>query len=231
MLSFVLTCEHGGNNVPAAYASLFEGEQELLASHRGYDIGAKELFEELKSLAHASFFAETSRLLVELNRSLHHKNLFSSVTKKLPAREKQRVLQEYYFPYRQAVEARIQEYVSAGMQVLHISVHSFTPGLEGKERKADIGLLYDPNRGSEKNFCRNWKKHFLQLEPSLRVRFNYPYLGVSDGFPPYLRRSYSEQQYIGIELEVNQSFPLGDRYEWKRIQRIVKESLQRTQLL
>jgi len=36
----VLTCEHGGNRVPAAYRALFEGAEALLATHAGYDIGA-----------------------------------------------------------------------------------------------------------------------------------------------------------------------------------------------
>lgn len=231
MLTLVLTCEHGGNKVPAAYTALFEGHQELLASHRGYDIGAKELFEELKELAHAAFFADTTRLLVELNRSLHHNSLFSSITNNLPPLQKRQMLQEHYHPYREAVEARIQELVESGKQVLHISVHSFTPVLQGEVRRADIGLLYDPKRSLEKSFCHNWKKHLQKLNPALQVRFNYPYRGIADGFPTYLRRKFPENQYLGIELEVNQKFPLGDTLQWQQVQQIMKESLQQVQAL
>lgn len=226
MLTFVLTCEHGGNNVPTAYAPLFRGYEELLASHRGYDIGAKELFDELKGLAHISFFSDTTRLLVELNRSLHSKSLFSSITDTLPGREKERLLEKHYYPYRQAVESKIMEETHAGKRVLHISVHSFTPVLEGKERQADVGLLYDPTREFEKSICRQWKEKMQELQPGLKVRYNYPYLGISDGFPTYLRRKLTEKQYSGIELEINQKFPLGDKVQWHELQRIVKESLQ-----
>ncbi|RDV14754.1 N-formylglutamate amidohydrolase [Pontibacter diazotrophicus] len=227
MLAFVLSCEHGGNKVPAAFAHLFKGQQELLSSHRGYDIGAKELFEELKGDAHAAFFADTTRLLVELNRSLNSKSIFSSVTNNLPEPEKQQVLQEYYHPYRQAVEKQIQSCITAGRQVLHLSVHTFTPVLEGEVRQANIGLLYDPKRSIEKSFCRQLKEQLLQLQPSLQVRYNYPYLGVSDGFPTYLRRKFPAQQYIGIELEINQKYPLGETLLWEELKSIVKESLQR----
>lgn len=226
MLTFVLTCEHGGNIVPTAYAPLFRGYEEVVASHRGYDIGAKDLFDELKALAPISFFSETTRLLVELNRSLHSKTLFSSNTDDLPVREKERLLEKHYYPYRQAVEGKIQELTKSGERVLHISVHSFTPVLEGIERQADIGLLYDPTREFEKSICRQWKVQIQKLQPSLKVRYNYPYLGISDGFPTYLRRKFPEEQYSGIELEVNQKFPIGNEVQWLELQRVLKESLQ-----
>ena len=41
--------------------------------------------------------------------------------------------------------------------------------------------------------------------PELKIRFNYPYLGKADGFTTYLRKIFPEN-YIGIELEVNQKF-------------------------
>ena len=36
----LVTCEHGGNDIPPRYAPLFRGRRALLASHRGYDPGA-----------------------------------------------------------------------------------------------------------------------------------------------------------------------------------------------
>ena len=35
----VITCEHGGNRIPAPYRDLFHAHQALLDSHRGYDPG------------------------------------------------------------------------------------------------------------------------------------------------------------------------------------------------
>ncbi|OKL41611.1 N-formylglutamate amidohydrolase [Pontibacter flavimaris] len=225
MLKILITCEHGGNEIPMAYAGLFTTEQELLQSHRGFDKGALELFKELKDLADKTFYSTTSRLLVELNRSLHHKSLFSDISRYLPEKEKELILKEHYQPYRERVEELIYDLTMVGHQVLHISVHSFTPVLNGEERQADIGLLYDPRRQREREFCRAWKKALKEQRPELVVRFNYPYLGIADGFPTYLRRKFTEEQYAGIELEVNQKFPEQGGRQWEQVQQVIRRSL------
>ena len=43
----VVTCEHGGNHIPALYRALFGDLQAALASHRGFDPGALEMAEDL----------------------------------------------------------------------------------------------------------------------------------------------------------------------------------------
>ena len=217
MLRLLLTCEHGGNNIPAAYEALFKGHEDVLNTHRGYDIGALELFDSMKSVADVHFYSETTRLLVELNRSVGHPKLFSEFSGVLPEKDRERLLQLHYRPYRDKVEHMIQDFVSAGRRVLHISVHSFTPVLDGEERNADIGLLYDPKRKPEQAFCRQWKKKLQQKDKDLLVRFNYPYLGIADGLPSYLRRKFTGDQYIGIELEVNQKFPEQDSDKWEQL--------------
>ncbi|MEJ8756514.1 N-formylglutamate amidohydrolase [Pontibacter sp. H259] len=228
MLKLLLTCEHGGNQIPPAYTSYFSDFKAQLASHAGYDIGALELFRKLKPLADKSFYSETSRLLVELNRSLHHAKLFSDMTRELHDDEKAAILKEHYFPYREQVEHLVHDFAMAGRQVLHIAVHSFTPELNGEVREADIGLLYDPKRQLEQPFCRHWKKELQERGPNLNVRFNYPYLGIADGFPTYLRRQFTSEQYIGVELEVNQKFAVGEPARWKYVQDQLYTSLEAT---
>src|SRR5690606_17137901 len=85
------------------------------------------------------------------------------------------------------------------------------PKLHGKVRQTEIGLLYDPQRAREKRFCQAWRKSLIAHSPDLRVRKNYPYLGTSDGFTTYLRTKFTDSQYAGIELEVNQK--LGTRID------------------
>lgn len=201
---WVISCEHGGNHIPAAYAPYFQDAAMVLQSHRGFDPGAIDLFRLLADeLADFSHYSQTSRLLIELNRSLHHKNLFSAYTKPLPAKIRKEIIASYYIPYRQLVEQKIQNYLHDQQQVVHLSIHSFTAELNGEIRNADIGLLYDPAREEEKAFCRKWKNELQKTAPDAQVRFNYPYQGKADGFTTYLRKRYP-QQYIGIELEVNQ---------------------------
>ena len=110
------------------------------------------------------------------------------------------------------MEREIEKAMQAGEKVLHLSIHSFTPKLNGIERNADIGLLYDPSKKAEKAFCARMKQELLAEGLELRVRFNYPYLGKADGFTTHLRKVFPEN-YSGIELEVNQKFSSGNRME------------------
>mgnify|MGYP003626379491 FL=1 len=94
-MKLVLTCEHGGNDIPDNYNKQFNNKA-VLKTHRAYDLGALDGFQYLKPLSDASFYSTTSRLLVELNRSLHHKNLFSEFTKNVSKDEKTKILKQYY---------------------------------------------------------------------------------------------------------------------------------------
>jgi predicted N-formylglutamate amidohydrolase len=222
----LITCEHGGNQIPEAYREAFAVEDEWLASHRGYDIGALELYRLLaEGLADEQDYSETSRLLVELNRSEHHSNLFSKATKSLPKTIRENILQEHYRPYRERVEANIRKHITKGRKVLHISVHSFTPVLNGEERNTDIGLLYDPKSKAERDLSLLWKDFFKNCIFKVSVRFNYPYKGTADGFTTYLRKQFTADSYAGIELEVNQKFPLGDPVKWEKMKVCIKDSL------
>jgi predicted N-formylglutamate amidohydrolase len=226
MLKLLLTCEHGGNKVPTAYEEFFEGHNDVLQTHLGYDIGALDLFNSMRPVADVSFYSETTRLLVELNRSVGHPKLFSEFSKGLSDKAKAQVLKEYYDPYRQQVEHMVQDLVSAGRRVLHVAVHSFTPVLDGEERQADVGLLYDPKRKQERTISRQWKAALLKQDKQLNVRFNYPYLGIADGFPTYLRRKFTADQYVGIELEINQDFPAENGPRWQQLKQLLSSTLQ-----
>jgi len=204
-VKLILTCEHAFNTIPQEYQDLFINAEEILESHRGYDPGALDLFNELKDLADFSSFHETGRLLVEVNRSKGHSNLFSEFTKNLSETSKIKLLKEYYFPYRNSIEKQISSLIRKGEKLLHFSVHTFTPNLNEEIRNTDIGLLYDPSRSAEKEFCINFKRNLKDQNPELKIRFNYPYLGKADGFTTYLRKRFPEN-YMGIELEINQKF-------------------------
>src|SRR4030081_1301042 len=66
MDTFIITCEHGGNRIPAPYRRLFRGRRVLLDSHRGYDPGALVMARALARAFRAPLVTSTiSRLLVD----------------------------------------------------------------------------------------------------------------------------------------------------------------------
>src|SRR5205085_5679739 len=81
----LVTCEHGGNRVPAQFRRWFAGAEKALASHRGFDPGALAMARMLaKCLDAELIFATVSRLVVELNRSSHNPRVFSAFMRKAP---------------------------------------------------------------------------------------------------------------------------------------------------
>lgn len=226
-LRCLLSCEHGGNRIPKEYAHLFEGHQEMLATHRGLDIGILPLARQLADTLGAPLVeAQVSRLLVDLNRSPGSSSLFSPMTVSLSPAKKTEVLSRYYHPYREAVIEKAAGIIGQGHRVVHLSVHSFTPVLRGEVRNADIGLLYDPARPLEQDFCRRWKTALSRLAPALRVRCNYPYKGASDSLVRTLRRRFVTESYLGLELEVNQALPQAETEVWMGVSRALCRSLE-----
>lgn len=199
----IITCEHASHRVPAEYQHLFQ-HPEVLKTHQGWDIGASNVARAISNQLEVSLYlAEYSRLLIDLNRSLTHPNVLSRYTKALNAADRQKIITQYYTPYRNQILQQMNQVLERGHSVQHISVHSFTPAAHGVSRNCDIGLLYDPSRIQEKHFALRWQE--LLKAQGLHVRMNYPYRGVSDGFVTYLRKVNPPQRYVGIELEINQS--------------------------
>lgn len=221
---FLITCEHGGNRIPSPYRHLFAGFEALLQTHRGYDAGALALARELaKALAAPLFVSTTSRLLIDLNRSIGHPALYSEATRGVPVRRE--ILEKYYLPYRNQVETEIAEAIAHGSRLVHIASHSFAPALDGVVRNADIGLLYDPARCGEVELCRRWQTQLKARVPGLKVRRNYPYTGKSDGLTAFLRRRFPADVYIGVELEMNQKHVLQGGHHWRAMRSQVIEAL------
>src|SRR6201998_190536 len=226
MNTFIITCEHGGNRVPAPYRRLFRGQTALLGSHRGYDPGSLILAKALASAFGAPLVASTtSRRLIYLNPSIGHPQLFSAVTRAAPAQTRAQIVEQHYRPYRRQVERLVRQAVARGHRVIHISSHSFTAELDGRVRGADVGLLYHPGRRGEAEVCARWKATLVALAPELRVRRNYPYAGKGDGLTSHLRVRFAQSDYVGIELEVNQSIILAAGRRWTELRRMLIDSL------
>ena len=223
----VITCEHGGNSIPLAYKELFP-DQELLDSHRGFDPGALSMARALATAFAAPLVSATiSRLLVDLNRSIGNPSLHAKAIHSLAAEKREQILQQYYLPYRTHAEQVIRRTIAEHGQVIHLSSHSFTPVLDGKVRRADIGLLYDPTRAGELLLCEHWQADLKAFEPALSVRRNYPYAGKGDGLISWLRRQLPPAAYVGIELEINQKHIINAGRHWTILRKQIIESLAR----
>lgn len=200
--SILLTCEHAGNKIPVACQALFRGKEALLQSHRGWDPGAMIIARHLETVLHLPLFHnDTSRLVVEVNRSADSPELFSVETSRLSKGEKEGLLKSIYYPFRKSVEDHLKELLPP---VLHLSIHTFTPVLDGRPRELEVGILFDPSRTFESAVAEVLRDRLAELLSGWRIQYNEPYKGVDDGFTTTLRSKYADHHYAGIEIEANQ---------------------------
>jgi predicted N-formylglutamate amidohydrolase len=205
-VALILTCEHAGHSVPPMFRHLFRDNRQILQTHEGYDIGALAVARNLaRSLSVPLFFAPETRLLIDQNRSLENRNLFSRFSQKATESQKNAIIADIYRPHRERIIHRIRMMMDANRPVLHCAIHSFTPVLHGRVRSADIGILYDPSSSFERRTVKGIRKHLTSSLPDFRIRFNYPYRGTSDGLTTSLRVLFGRTVYAGIEIEINQA--------------------------
>jgi predicted N-formylglutamate amidohydrolase len=222
----ILSCEHAVDTIPDKYQQVFEGQESLLNSHRAIDFGAKEIAIHLsQTLDCTLFMAKASRILIDCNRSLGNKGLFSEISSQFSATEKEKIINEYYLPFRNQVKEQIQLHITAGFQVIHLSIHSFTPIFHEVVRNAEFGLLYDPKRPSEKAFAHALQKQLRSQTKEWHTRLNYPYKGTADGFTSALRREFPDEAYVGIEIESNQALTRNNEASLQKVCFLLEKSL------
>jgi hypothetical protein len=208
--TFIITCEHGGNRIPAPYRRLFRGQRALLDSHRGYDPGSLVMSKALASAFAAPLVASTvSRLLIDLNRSIGHPQLFSAVTRAAPAQTRAQIVEQHYRPYRMQVERLIWQAVARGAsRDPHFVAQLYRgAGWQGARRRCGFALPPRSARGG---------RGLRPLEGNA---------GKGDGLTSHLRVRFAHCDYVGIELEVNQGIVFAAGRRWMALRRMLIDSL------
>jgi predicted N-formylglutamate amidohydrolase len=202
----LLTCEHASSAVPR-YLRARRGDRELLESHRGLDLGAWEMARTLsQELRATAIGGRYSRLVVDLNRAPGDPALILpcidgrriSFNAGLSARDVGRRVLRHHAPYHVEIDRQVALRVFAGVRPLLLSVHSFTPQLDGRARELDIGILY----GVQGPYGRRLAGSLRRL--GYRVAMNRPYSGRRGVI--YAAARHGANYFIPyLELEVNQS--------------------------
>jgi predicted N-formylglutamate amidohydrolase len=204
-MKIVLSCEHASAALLEGFEDLFsEKDQAVLWSHRGWDPGALRLAQELEYCFHTPLVrGEWTRLLLDLNRSTGNSARWSEYSRSLTESRRKELEDRIFEPYWNKLYGEIKNTIGESGCVLHLSVHSFVRMFNNKERQVDIGVLYDPDRSKESRFgtslCDKLQKDFGSR---LSVLPNVPYAGTDDGLTKVLRTHFTDEHYLGIELEV-----------------------------
>ncbi|MDX1645792.1 MAG: N-formylglutamate amidohydrolase [Longimicrobiales bacterium] len=200
----VVSCEHGGNQIPPEYAHCFASPtaRRALAGHRGWDPGSEAAARAFASALRAPLVVQrVSRLLVDCNRSLHHPRLFSEFSRVLGPEERNAVIERFWRTHRERVHAAVDDAPTEAL-VVHVGIHAFTPVWKGRRRATEVGLLFDPRRPSEAELARRWRGYMRSVR-SRAIHLNRPYRGWTDGLTTTLRSVLPPDRYLGVELELS----------------------------
>lgn len=153
-LPCLVICEHGGNALPAALGTLGLPPEDM-NKHFMTDIGARPLAETLAAgLGLCGIFANYSRLAVDLNRWPHAADIFAETAdgKPVPGNtnlsqaEKDDRITHLYEPFHACIENWLNNQKALNRNPAIITVHSFTPVLNGVERPQEICILSNIDR-------------------------------------------------------------------------------------
>ena len=180
----LLLCDHARPDLPTKYGSLGLSADQF-ERHIAYDIGARgvtlALAEALDIPAVLSCF---SRLLIDPNRGIDDPTLVMRIADgsivpgnaHVGREEIDRRIERYHEPYHRAIDTAIDEAVAAGTPPAILSIHSFTPRFQGRDRPWHATILWD----SDPRMARPMLEE-LEKEPDLVTGENVPYSGELRG--------------------------------------------------
>ncbi|MEI9985286.1 MAG: N-formylglutamate amidohydrolase [Aliidongia sp.] len=176
----LLVCDHAGAAVPAALDRLGL-DDSALARHIGWDIGAAAVTHLLaRRLGAPAVLSGYSRLVIDCNRTLDDPTSIPMISdgqvvpgnQELSATEKQARAEACFWPYHRAIEAQLERATALGAAPAMISMHSFTPWMNGFARPWHIGILWERDPRIPVPLLAG-----LAARPGLVVGDNQPYSG------------------------------------------------------
>jgi predicted N-formylglutamate amidohydrolase len=209
--ALLVSCEHASPEVPAGLE--LGVPADVLRSHTGWDEGAQTVAALVaRTFGAPAHYGAYTRLIADLNRSPTNPEVVPAIAfgtpvpgnQGLSAAERQDRIERYHQPYWRAVLAELCQLFLADPErvVLHLSVHSFTPELNGQVRPMPVGVLYDPAQPLEELVARTLIGAYQKA--GLTLAENRPYDGRADALTTACRGFFRAERYAGVEIELNQ---------------------------
>lgn len=153
-LPILLVCDHASCRLPISLGDMGL-DPFARRCHLAVDIGAGALTEQIANgLGVTAVLAQFSRLVVDCNRELLDPGAFLEFgdgilvpgNRNLGKVQKAARAEAIYWPYHHAIDEQIKRLKTLGPPPALISVHSFTPVLNGESRPWQVGVLWDLDR-------------------------------------------------------------------------------------
>lgn len=174
--SAVLVCDHASNRVPGQLGTLGLDRVQL-TDHIGWDPGAADVARQLSVYLDAPLvLSGYSRLVIDCNRPLSSEGSIAkqSAGVQVPGnwgllpKEKELRVDALFQPYHHAISQLLDSRINRPSMLL--SIHSFTPVLNGQHRPWHIGVSSGRDRGLADLMLRT-----LSLRKGFIIGDNKPY--------------------------------------------------------
>ena len=199
----LLVCDHASCRFPIALGDLGL-DPFARRCHLAIDIGAGSLTERVAgTVGCTAVLAQYSRLVVDCNRELMDPGAFLEYgdgilvpgNRNLTQADKDRRANAIYWPYHNAIDEQLRRLRKVGPPPAFISIHSFTPVLDGVARELQMGVLWDKDARLPDIFLEE-----LRAEGYL-VGDNEPYSGrAPQDYTVDNHAEANELPHVGIEL-------------------------------
>lgn len=217
----VLSAEHASNATPDGWAWPAE-DAWLRDTHWAIDRGVDTILRALaRGLAAPAVFCRFTRLLIDANRAVASPTLILHeaegrpivMNQKLGEEERLRRIEQLYNPYHARLDAVVGAYPGAAV----LSVHSFTPELEGAApRPMEVGVLFDKDEEPARRLASKL------AERGWVVALNEPYSG-RNGLMYSVHRHAGCHERRAMELEIRQDVAVDPVRRARLVQDLLSE--------
>lgn len=223
---FLLIGDHAGSAVPERLGDLGLTAADR-ARHIAVDIGVRGFGRELAHLLDAPFIHQTySRLVIDCNRDPLHEEAIAIQSdgtsiignSALDVAARKARTEAIHTPYHAAISAILDARQTAGTETILLSLHSFTPKLDGFVRPWHVGVLHWLGRT---DFAMAMIAK-LQGDKAICVGDNAPYRMDATDYTVPLHAFSRDLRYAEIEIRQDLISDHGGQAYWAgKIQKAV----------
>lgn len=199
----LIIADHASNYIPGHLENLGI-EEQWLSHHIAYDIGTRALTTALCDALNArAIMAKFSRLLVDPNRPLDHESLIPQLSDNvfipgnadLDERARAKRIAQFHAPYHEEIASEIARVQSQDQKPVLVSIHSFTPVMNGQTRPWHAAVLWN-----HYDKLAHLTADGLEARGDLVVGRNVPYSGKILNYTMDRHAEAHDIPYVTLEI-------------------------------
>ncbi len=200
----LLVCDHASRVLPKVYGTLGL-DPSMMWRHVAWDIGAADVTRRLsRAIGATAVLAGASRLLIDVNRRLDDPSMIPPESDgiEIPGNhglddaERRRRTDAWHRAYHAEIDRRLDRIAGRGVDPILLSVHSFTPVMDGDERPWHVGVLWSNGSGIAVQLIAR-----LRRNSGLVVGDNEPYTALQPyGYTIHVHGEDRGLSYAAVEV-------------------------------